>query len=204
MNEPIDTNTPNRTPANGIAIAAVIFLLTAFESQGPFSTGWLLPTQVAHCQEAKGDEVQSQVTAKYWGHWRGPIGNGLSITAQPPIEFGPSKNLTWQFEIPGRGSGSPIVWGENVFVTSAVPTGKGNELDFKLFCIDRASGKLRWEQSAVTAQPHERTHETNGFASASPCTDGELVYASFGSQGDRKSTRLNSSHSSVSRMPSSA
>lgn len=57
------------------------------------------------------------------------------------------------------------------------------EMDFKLFCYDRATGELNWEQTAVTAKPHEGTHSTNGFASASPCTDGEHVYAHFGSRG---------------------
>lgn len=129
----------------------------------------------------------SQVGGVYgadpWGHWRGPSGNGVSADATPPVEFGPDKNLLWKAEVPGRGSGSPVVWGERVFVTSAVPTSKSNEFDFRIFAFDRTTGRLLWTHSAFVATPHERTHETNGFASASPCTDGECVYAHFGSRG---------------------
>jgi outer membrane protein assembly factor BamB len=74
--------------------------------------------------------------------------------------------------------------GDRVFVTTAVPVeGEGGLLDFRLICLDRESGREVWSKSCVKAVPHEGTHETNGFASASPCTDGERVYAHFGSRG---------------------
>lgn len=121
--------------------------------------------------------------ADQWGHWRGPTGNGVAPDATPPLEFGPDKNLKWKLAIPGSGSGSPVVWGKQVFVTSAVPAAKSNPFDFRVFAIDRETGQVQWSQTAVTAVPHEGTHETNGFASASPCTDGEYVWAHFGSRG---------------------
>jgi outer membrane protein assembly factor BamB len=121
--------------------------------------------------------------ADQWAHWRGPSGNGVAPDANPPAEFGPDKNLKWKVEIPGNGSGSPVIWENQVFVTTAVPSGKSNQFDFRVMSIDRGTGAVQWSQSAVVASPHEGTHETNGFASASPCTDGEHVYASFGSQG---------------------
>jgi outer membrane protein assembly factor BamB len=123
-------------------------------------------------------------SAENWGHWRGPTGNGISLTANPPVEFGPGKNERWKIEIPGVGTASPVVWGERVFVSTAVPTGiKPNEYSFQLMCFNRENGALLWEQAAVAAIPHEGSHQTNGFASASPCTDGEHVYAHFGSRG---------------------
>lgn len=119
-----------------------------------------------------------------WGHWRGPTGNGVSPTAKPPVEFGPDKNLRWKVDVPGIGSGSPVIWGDRVFVTTAVPlANKPNEYSFQLICFSRKDGKQLWSQSAVEAKPHEGTHQTNGYASASPCTDGEHVYAHFGSRG---------------------
>jgi len=127
------------------------------------------------------------VMADNWGHWRGPTGNGIALNAEPPTSWSATKNVKWKVEIPGRSSGSPVVWDDSVFVVSSVPTGKANgrlpNLDFKLFCFDRKNGKKLWEQTAVTATPHEDTHATNGFASASPCTDGKHVYAHFGSRG---------------------
>ena len=125
--------------------------------------------------------------ADNWGHWRGPTGNGIAINASPPTQWSPTKNVKWKVEIPGRGSASPVVWNDSVFVTTAVPSGKNTRplpnLEFKLLCFDRKDGKLKWQQTAVVATPHEDTHKTNGFASASPCTDGEHVYAHFGSRG---------------------
>jgi outer membrane protein assembly factor BamB len=128
----------------------------------------------------------SRSEADNWGHWRGPMGNGTAENAKPPVQWSNTKNVKWKVAIPGRGSGSPVVWEDNIFVVSAVAaergTGAGN-LQFKLFCFDRGNGELRWEQTATQATPHQGTHETNGFASASPCTDGEHVYAHFGSRG---------------------
>lgn len=122
--------------------------------------------------------------ADNWGHWRGPTGNGVSTTAKPPVEFGLDKNLAWKAEIPGTGSASPIVWNDQVFVTTAVPIpNKSGELSFRLICFSRKDGSQVWTQTAIDAKPHEGTHQTNGFASASPCTDGEHVYAHFGSRG---------------------
>jgi len=120
-----------------------------------------------------------------WAHWRGHQGNAVSLTATPPTQWSESQNVKWKVEIPGRGSGSPVIWENQVFVVSAVPvegSGRG-ELSFRLFCFDRKSGDLIWDRTAAQAKPHEGTHKTNGFASASPCTDGERVYAHFGSRG---------------------
>jgi len=119
-----------------------------------------------------------------WRHWRGPLGTGAAPDASPPTEFDAVRGIRWKREIPGRGSSSPIVSGSDVFVTTAVPVeGQAGQLDFRLICLDRATGGERWSRSCVKAVPHEGTHETNGYASASPCTDGTHVYAHFGSRG---------------------
>ena len=124
------------------------------------------------------------VRANDWPHWRGPLGNGVSLDATPPVEFSATKNVRWKVEIPGRGASSPVIQDDRVFVTTAVPVaGSDDTFEFRVICLDRATGKERWSRTAVTAKPHEGTHQTNGFASASPCTDGERVYAHFGSRG---------------------
>ncbi|XZE19655.1 PQQ-binding-like beta-propeller repeat protein [Pirellulaceae bacterium SH449] len=122
--------------------------------------------------------------ADNWGHWRGVDGNGVAVNVDPPTEFGPSKNLKWRVPIPGRSSGSPVVWGNQVFIVTAAPiSGERSKLSFRVYCFDRETGKPVWEKTAIEAVPHDPTHSTNTFASASPCTDGEHVYAHFGSQG---------------------
>jgi len=125
-----------------------------------------------------------------WSHWRGYNGNGASLDATPPVEWSDTKNVKWKVEIPGRGSGSPVIWEQQVFVVTAAKSNAGrgprrgqSQLKFMLLCYDRSTGKLLWQKTAVETAPHEGTHSTNGFASASPCTDGEHVYAHFGSRG---------------------
>lgn len=120
--------------------------------------------------------------AENWGHWRGDGGNSVSTDATPPTSWGPTQNIQWKTLIPGRGSSSPVVWNERVFVTSAVPT-SNSAYEFTVFCFDRKTGQQQWKKVATVGRPHEGTHSTNGFASASPCTDGERVYAQFGSRG---------------------
>jgi outer membrane protein assembly factor BamB len=123
--------------------------------------------------------------AENWGHWRGPAGNTAAIGAKPPTEFSGTKNVKWKVAIPGRGSGSPVVWDDRVFVVSAVPSNDGvrGKLAFNTYCFDREAGTLKWQRTAIEAVPREGTHSTNGYASASPCTDGKHVYSHFGSQG---------------------
>ena len=153
--------------------------------------------------------VASNVLANDWAHWRGPTGNGVAPQATPPTQWSDTENVKWKVEVLGRSSASPIIWKDRVFVVSAIPVESANpvesapaptrqegrgrgrrrrgepvaELEFKIFCFDRSNGDLIWEQTAVVATPHERTHSTNGFASASPCTDGENLYVHFGSRG---------------------
>jgi outer membrane protein assembly factor BamB len=137
------------------------------------------------CQVAKADN---------WAHWRGPTGNGVSLAGNPPTRWSDTENVKWKVAIPGKSSGSPVVWNDRVFVVTAAPVtaapenaGRGNgalpRLQFMVMCFNRADGTLRWKNIATEATPHQETHSTNGFASASPCTDGEHVYAHFGSRG---------------------
>jgi outer membrane protein assembly factor BamB len=148
-----------------------------------------------------------QVNADNWGHWRGPTGNSVAANAAPPTEWNDTKNVKWKVKIPGRGSGSPVIWEDKVFVVTAVradgkaeevqsnrqprgrrrgggrSTGPLPQLKFKLLCFNRTDGELLWEKIATETKPHEGAHSTNNFASASPCTDGQHVYAHFGSRG---------------------
>ena len=163
------------------------------DHSGRLQTGLKPHTRVAGFVVALALMTQSlpHLQAGNWPHWRGDQGNGVSQSATPPTEWSDTKNVKWKVAIPGRGSGSPVIWENRVFVVTAVPEGpaaggrRGNlpSLSFKLMCFDRASGEPVWEKTAVTSKPHEGTHSTNGFASASPCTDGEHVYAHFGSRG---------------------
>lgn len=146
----------------------------------------------------------SLVDPPAWAQWRGPYSNGMAATAAP-VEFGDGKNVKWKVPIQGRGFSTPVIWGDKLFLTTAVPTGKGaagaadaapagrgpgggagggEEHKFIVMCLDRNTGKTLWERVARIDTPHEGYHRTYGsFASNSPVTDGKYLYASFGSRG---------------------
>ncbi len=135
---------------------------------------------------------------RFWHQWRGPYATGVSRYANPPVDWSETKNVRWKVELPGRGSASPIVWDDRIFVLSAVPIGVDGAVThaprggirprdryrFVVLAIDRRTGKTVWERTAREEQPHEATHQDNGtYASSSAITDGRRVYAWFESQG---------------------
>jgi len=130
--------------------------------------------------------VAPQTPASNWPQWRGPSNNGVA-PGDAPSTWSDSSNVAWQAAIPGRGHSSPVVWGDRIFLTTAIPTGEGPGLvehRFEVMALDRASGKVVWSKTATVATPHEPHHHMYGsFASNSPVTDGRRVYASFGSRG---------------------
>lgn len=142
---------------------------------------------------------------RYWPQWRGPLGTGVAPGADPPTEWSETRNVRWKVEIPGHGSASPVVWGDRLFVLTSVPAGAGEESNegfftrlrnrfsggvgsgetqqFAILALDRSDGRIVWERTALTEQPHEGRHGTGSWASPSPVTDGEVICAFFGSRG---------------------
>ena len=139
-----------------------------------------------------------------WHQWRGPLATGVSPTAQPPLQWGPKKNILWKVALEGQGNSTPIIWGNKVFLLSAVNTGivdpklpkpedqpkrvfgitfPNTQYKFIVLCLDRETGKEIWQRTATQHIPHEGHHRDADFASASPMTDGERLYCWFGSAG---------------------
>ena len=138
-----------------------------------------------------------------WGQWRGPLATGESPQGNPPLTWDEADgtNIRWKTEIPGRGLSTPVVWGDRVFLTTAIPFGEalppkpstapGNHDNlpvthrhkFVALAIERTSGKILWQQTLREGLPQEQGHHTASLASNSPVTDGEHVFAFFGSFG---------------------
>lgn len=140
-----------------------------------------------------------------WSYWRGPDSNGVAV-GDAPLRWSDTENVRWKVAIPGLGQSSPVLWGDRIFLTTAIQTGSAPkaapaaksgrggfnsaaqgpqaEHRFEVLCIDRKTGKILWQRTARTAAPHEGFHGQYGsFASNSPVTDGSRVYAFFGSRG---------------------
>jgi len=133
------------------------------------------------------------ISAQDWPQWRGPLGTGAALSGNPPIEWDTQKNIRWKTRLTGTGHSTPAVWGNDIFVTAAMPTERGTvshetvkvtkPVKFLVMAVDRRTGKVKWERLAREEVPHEPRHQRGAWAAASPITDGERVYAFFGSRG---------------------
>lgn len=162
---------------------------------------WMLsiPLVCVEAQDAARPSAKTRVES--WPHWRGPTADGrASDRATPPIQWDQSKNIAWVIDLPGQGSATPIVVGNQIFVLSAAKTDRKSPkpvlnderakttpdehfYQFMVACYDREAGKTLWERVVVEAVPHEGKHDTHTYAAGSPVTDGERLYFCFGSQG---------------------
>ena len=152
---------------------------------------------------ARGEDLARE-RYENWPQWRGPEANGTAPKADPPVTWDDHTNIKWKAPLPGRGSATPVVWGDRVFALTAIPTDRAaapadlpkadprfqkrttaptNYYRFVVLCFDRGSGKVRWERLATEQVPHEGHHPTHSYAAGSPTTDGRFLYASFGSRG---------------------
>jgi outer membrane protein assembly factor BamB len=116
--------------------------------------------------------------AKYWARWRGPSGQGVVSGTGYPDSWSGTENVKWKVPVPGSGNSSPIVWGDRIFVTTAYDGGR----KVSVVAFRRSDGMKLWE----TFAPDGRSaygHYKNGHASATPATDGQRVYVSFGTRG---------------------
>lgn len=139
--------------------------------------------------------------AGWWGQWRGPLATGVAPNANPPLEWSEQRNVRWKVALPGRGHGTPVVWGDRIFLTAAIPSGKPTATPhaeahgahhnlpptrrqrYVVLAVDRRTGATLWTTTVHEARPQDSIHESGTWASASPVTDGKHVIASFGSAG---------------------
>ena len=133
----------------------------------------------------------------FWPQWRGPHATGAATTANPPTEWSETRNVRWKVEIPGRGSGSPVVWGDRLFLLSAVPMGvqgvashepRGQIQPRRHPSVhrpgDRPSSRTRClGTNRPRRAPSPGRDEGRRWASSSAVTDGQRVYAFFESSG---------------------
>ena len=144
---------------------------------------------------------QTQNNSDQWAHWRGPLGTGEAPDADPPLSWSATENVKWKTAIPGKGHSTPIVWGDTVFLTAAETFGPKQEPKFSgrpgahdnapvsqqhrflVVAVNRTDGTIRWQRTVHQAWPLEGAHNSGSLASASCVTDGEFVWAHFGSYG---------------------
>ncbi len=145
--------------------------------------------------------------ASGWPQWRGPLGNGVSPDGDPPIHWGEDHNVRFKVEIEGDGLASPIVWDDKIIILSSVAADDGSSAEpqrpaqevvarlewpprahpirqrFLVTAYSREDGSILWKRTAAEQVPHESHYLDTSWACGSPITDGERVYAHFGSNG---------------------
>ena len=140
-----------------------------------------------------------------WAQWRGPYETGIAPSGNPPVQWSESSNIKWKSELPGIGHATPIIWENQIILLTAIQTDQkvdpdktGEEQEgqdwmnpkstdyihqFAVISLDRRSGQILWQTSVREELPYSHTHEFGSWASNSPVTDGEFIYAYFGSHG---------------------
>jgi outer membrane protein assembly factor BamB len=116
--------------------------------------------------------------ARYWPQWRGPSAQGHVADAAYTDSWSPTSRVAWKTPVPGRGNSSPIVWSDRIYLTTARDDGRR----LSLLAFNRTDGCVVWD-TAITQNGVEWVHQKNGYASATPVTDGQRIYASFGRHG---------------------
>jgi outer membrane protein assembly factor BamB len=137
----------------------------------------------------------------FWHQWRGPLATGAAPHANPPVKWSEGKNIRWKIPLPGKGHSSPIVFGDRVYLLAAAPTGPAqtpvrdsapgvhddvpvtHRHQYMVLAVTRKDGHIAWKKVVREEFPHEGGHNTGSQISNSPTTDGERLYAFFGSRG---------------------
>ncbi len=146
-------------------------------------------------------EAAEPAPDKNWPQFRGPGARGVYESKNLPDTWSTNQNIVWSVTIPGWGWSSPIVWSDKIFLTSVIAEGdvetpkKGlyfggerrtpsrDNHRWMIYCLDFQSGKIRWEKEVHHGPPEQPRHLKNSYASETPVTDGERVYAYFGNVG---------------------
>jgi len=144
--------------------------------------------------------LQAEETTN-WPQFRGPGARGVAKGKGLPTTWSTTENVKWCVPVPGRGWSSPVIWGDKVFLSSAISTGKektvkkglyfgGNEQTpspnqhrWMIYCFSFESGEKLWEQEANVGKPLTPRHIKNNYAPETQVTDGNLIYTYFADQG---------------------
>ncbi len=118
--------------------------------------------------------VVSTAAAADWPSWRGARGDGVSDETDVPLRWSKTENIAWKTAVPGKGHSSPIVFGDQVFVTTFLES----EDRHVLLCLDRVTGQVRWDRGTPMKR-QKAINKLNSHASSTPATDGRFVWVSF-------------------------
>src|ERR1044072_8643982 len=142
------------------------------------------------------------VQAQNWPSFRGQNSAGVGDDNDPPTSWDVEKsiNIVWKTPIPGLGHSSPVVWGNRIFVTTAISSAANSEFvhgltetaasaddnskhSWRVYCLDKNTGRIIWEKAIYEGVPKVKRHVKESYANPTPATDGKHLVISFGSEG---------------------
>jgi len=138
-----------------------------------------------------------------WPQWRGPDGQGHAVAKDVPLKWSETENVKWRREVPGRGYSSPVIWGNQVWVTTAVEKAASEEekakrlkantgdqpvtvlesVSLRAICLDRDSGEIISDNELLNVKEPQWVHQLNSYASPTPVLEDGRLYAHFGAFG---------------------
>ena len=142
------------------------------------------------------------VPERQWSSYRGYCAKGVLDDANLPDTWnvGTNENILWKYKVPGLGLSSPVIWGDQLFITTAISeaddkgfkTGIYGSIgsvddesvhEWKVYCLDKNTGSVRWQKTARRGVPEQKRHPKSSHANSSMATDGNHAVAFFGSEG---------------------
>jgi outer membrane protein assembly factor BamB len=121
--------------------------------------------------------IQGAAIGGDWPGWRGPRGDGVSLDRDTPVRWSDMEGVRWKIALPGHGVGQPVVWGDRIFLTASDGP-RHDQLIF--FCLDRRDGRELWRRNFWGSAPTLRHEQKSSMATPTPITDGEHVWAFYG------------------------
>lgn len=161
-----------------------------------------VPSPLADAIGAEPSPKQEDDATPHWPQFRGPAASGVSTGPATPVEWDVENgaNVKWKTPLPGLGHSAPAIWGDRLFVTTAVIEGRDQplkaglygdiepvkedaEVSYNVLCLDKNTGKVLWEHTAHRGVPEVKRHPKSSHANPTCAVDGKRVIASFGSEG---------------------
>lgn len=122
--------------------------------------------------------VSNSLSAENWPNWRGPLNNGVSHEKNIPTEWSAEQNVAWKIPLPGPAGSTPVVWEDQIFLTTMDNSGSGKDAYMMAF---NTKGEELWRHKLGTGENKAKADEGTHIASPSPLTDGKHVWAFVGS-----------------------
>jgi len=173
--------TEPRRLGRSLALPEFVSVITTKVSQGGLYVGrcvlWMVVFGGIHCTAT--GVANLAAAADEWPQFRGPTGQGIASGHHLPVQFDDHVNVRWKTSLPGRGWSSPVVWDDQIWMTTAVE----EELSLRAVCVDRGTGRVVHDVEVFHLDELPSINAKNSYASPTPVIEEGRLYVCFGALG---------------------